>query len=199
MTETERKNYERYKLAYAAFIAVYPFGLEDLDGEIWEWIRGYEGLYQESTYGRTKSFQKGTVKILRPRMSSHGYLQITLFKNTTQKTYDVHRLVSEIFIPNPNNFHQVDHVFGNRLDNYVGNLEWVTPLENTRRAFKMGLAKSGVYHHHSKFTEAEIFYIRENYKPWDKEFGINALAHKFKVNPPTIYKIVHDKSYKNMK
>lgn len=199
MTETEKKNFERYKLAYAALMAVYPFGLEDLDGEIWKWIRGYEGDYQESNYGRTKSFQKGIVKILKPRISSHGYLQITLFQNATHKTYDIHRLVAEIFIPNPNNLPQVGHIFGNRLDNYAGNLEWVTPLENTRRAFEIGLGKSGVEHHHSKFTKDDISYIRENYISWNREFGIQALARKFEVNPPTIFKIIHGKSYKNVK
>lgn len=56
MTESEKKRYEQYKLAYAAFIACYPFELEDLQGEIWADIEGYDGYYQESNYRRTKKF-----------------------------------------------------------------------------------------------------------------------------------------------
>lgn len=53
---------EKYLPAFLAFIALYPFGLEDLPGEIWKWITNYEELYQISNFGRVKSFNGLWVK-----------------------------------------------------------------------------------------------------------------------------------------
>ena len=119
MTEAEKIRYERYRLAYAALMLCYPFGLEDLDGEIWAWIAGYEGDYQESNYGRTKSFKRGKVKIMKPSLDTKGYLFVELLKNGVGKKFKVHRLVAQTFIPNPDNLAEVDHKFGNKFDNSV--------------------------------------------------------------------------------
>ena len=80
----------------------YPFTLEDLDGEIWKWIRGYEGDYQESNYGRTKNFKNGIVRIMKPTITKHGYLKINLrelpttkvegFVGSLQKPYSYRRI-----------------------------------------------------------------------------------------------------------
>lgn len=55
MTDWLRRRYENAKLAYTALMKFYPFTLENLDGEQWADIAGYEGLYQVSTFGRVKS------------------------------------------------------------------------------------------------------------------------------------------------
>lgn len=62
-------------------------------------------------------------------------MEVSLCVNGERKTHLVHRLVANAYIPNPMNLPQVDHLNGNVLDNRVENLEWVTGLENTRRAF----------------------------------------------------------------
>ena len=76
MTDKERarrnERYADYKLAYAALMLCYPFGLENLDGEQWRDVAGYEGRYQISNYGRVKSFCKGDVKIRRPDLKKKG-------------------------------------------------------------------------------------------------------------------------------
>ncbi len=56
MTEAEKIRYERYRLAYAALMLCYPFGLEDLDGEIWAWIAGYEGDPEFGAVALAKKF-----------------------------------------------------------------------------------------------------------------------------------------------
>ena len=199
MTESEKKRYEQYKLAYAAFIAVYPFGLEDLENEIWADIEGYEGDYQESNYGRTKSLKNGKIKILCPKLSRPGYLQVSLSKKGKPKIFSVHRLVAKCFIPNPQNLPEVNHKFGVKLDNYFKNLEWCTDAQNKRHALQFGLMQSGHDYPTSKLTEKDVRYIRENYKPHDKEFGEVALAKKFKVHSNTIDDILRFKRYKNVK
>lgn len=122
MTENERtrrnERYADYKLAYAALMLCYPFGLENLDGEQWRDVAGYEGLYKVSNYGRVKSFCKGDVKIRRPDLNNVGYLVIELYKGGKGKKFKIHRLVAEAFIPNPQNLPTVDHIFNNKFDNF---------------------------------------------------------------------------------
>ena len=199
MTDYEKKRYEQYKLAYAAFIAVYPFGLEDLENEIWVDIEGYEDDYQESNYGRTKSFKNGKFKILRPAVDGKGYLHVVLYKNNEPQSFRINRLVAQCFIPNPNNLPEVNHKFGVKFDNYFENLEWTTPSGNIQHAIKMGLKKPGAQNYNSKLTEEQILEIREFCIKGDRKFGIRALARKFGVSEGTIWAIVNFKRYKNVK
>lgn len=108
--------------------------------EIWKDIEGYEGLYQISNLGRVKSFKRYSEgKILKARKVTKGYLQVTLLKNGKGKNKKVHRLVAQAFIMNPNNCPQVNHINGNKTDNTVQNLEWVTNKENVQHAWNNGL------------------------------------------------------------
>ena len=100
--------------------------------EEWRDIKGYEGKYQVSNLGRVRSlnFNKtGKIKEL-SYAKRRGYLGVTLFKDKKPKTFAVHRLVAEMFIPNPNNYPQVNHKDENKLNNNVENLEWCTVLYN---------------------------------------------------------------------
>ena len=107
--------------------------------EIWRDIEGYEGKYQVSNKGRVKALAwKGTGKgniqkehILH-QADLRGYKRVGLSKNGVSKTYQVHRLVANAFIPNPNNYPVIDHINTIRDDNRVENLRWVTHSENNR-------------------------------------------------------------------
>lgn len=68
-----------------------------------------------------------------------GYCHVTLQIDGKPKRFRVHRLVAEAFIPNPDNKPYVNHIDGNRQNNKVKNLEWVTPAENTQHAVSTGL------------------------------------------------------------
>jgi uncharacterized HNH endonuclease L245 len=68
-----------------------------------------------------------------------GYKQCNLYKDGKKKYVRVHRLVAELFVPNPNNLPQVNHIDGNKLNNHYTNLEWVNNSQNTKHAFDNGL------------------------------------------------------------
>ena len=101
--------------------------------EEWKSIKDYEGLYEVSNMGRVKSLNyrnSGIEKKLKLNKSKQGYLRITLNKNGDRKTFQVHRLVAEAFIPNIDNKPEIDHIDTNKENNCVYNLRWVTGKEN---------------------------------------------------------------------
>ena len=96
--------------------------------EIWKDIQGYEG-YQISNYGRIKSLNYNKTKqekILKTSKNTKGYLQVGLFKDGKQVRKQIHRLVAEAFLENPNNLPQVNHKDENKENNCAENLEWCT-------------------------------------------------------------------------
>lgn len=173
--------------------------LKHFNGEIWRDVIGYEGFYQVSNYGRIKSFKGKTERLLTVDTKNHAYAKVLLSKNGCGKTLLVHRIVAKTFIPNPENKPEVNHKNGNKYDNRVENLEWMTCSENTKHAFDTGLAKvlRGTNNGNSKLTSEQITEIRTTYIRGDKNFGIRSLAKKFNVSEHTISRIVHLETFKD--
>jgi len=116
-----------------------------MENEIWEDIDGYEGLYQISNLGRIKSLPRTityTVKmetkelIMKPSVSSSGYCGVNLKGIGKVKRLNVHRILAKTFINNKNKKKCVNHKDGNRLNNNLSNLEWVTHSENSKHAYR---------------------------------------------------------------
>ena len=103
--------------------------------EIWKDIEGFEGLYQVSNLGRVRSlghdaWHKG--RVLKQSFDGKGnYLFVGLHKDGKIKQKNVHRLVAETFIPNPNNLPCVNHINEIKTDNRAINLEWCTVEYNS--------------------------------------------------------------------
>lgn len=111
--------------------------------EIWKDAPNYKGLYQVSNTGKVRSLNYNRTKKqreLKPIMLGK-YYAVALFKNKVKEVFLVHRLVANTYIQNLQNKQYVNHKDGNKLNNDVNNLEWVTPSENNIHAFKMGLNK----------------------------------------------------------
>lgn len=114
--------------------------------EEWKWIKDYEGEYQISSFGRIKSFKKNKKNglLMKPKRDGQNrYYIICLSKNGISNYYLIHRLVAQTFLPNPNNLPQVNHIDGNKKNNKLENLEWVTCSENITHAYKLKLNSKG--------------------------------------------------------
>ena len=176
-------------------------GIEDLPGEIWRDVDKRVGLYQVSNFGRIKSFCHKVPKILKQKMDTSGYYRINSHnENKESKSPLVHRLVAEAFIPNPKNLPVVNHKDGNKQNNCVENLEWVTYEENMYHAWKTGLIKKKNFPHgedvsHAKLTNEQVRYIRKVFIKNDRNFGDAALARKFNVDPSTILRAASGQNY----
>lgn len=108
-----------------------------INSEMWKDISGYEGLYQISSTGKIKGLPRVTVqnqilkeRMLVPNVLNNGYLQITLYKDGKHKSFLVHRLVANAFIPNPENLPEVNHKDENKTNCNIDNLEWCTRKYN---------------------------------------------------------------------
>jgi len=91
----------------------------------WKKIKNKEN-YSVNEKGQIKNDK--TNRILKPHKGTSGYYQIMLGRKTSPLY--VHRIVAETFIENPNDLPQVDHINGDKLDNRVENLRWVSVSQN---------------------------------------------------------------------
>ena len=160
---------------------------------------GYEDRYSITEDGQVWS--KLSKKFLSLHKTDRGYLTFATKiggRNGVSKCFKVHRLLAEAYIPNPENKSYVNHKDGNKENNSVSNLEWVTNEENMNHALLNGLIHKGEDHKYSSLKNSDIEYIRNNYKPRDKVFGGKALANRLGVSPQVIYKIVQGKTYKDV-
>ena len=111
--------------------------------EVWKDVKGYEGKYQVSNLGNVKSLLDKQLNkremILKPSLSHKGYLKVFLSKDSKKSSKTIHRLVAEAFIPNLENKKTVNHIDGNKANNRVDNLEWLSNSENQKHAWRLGL------------------------------------------------------------
>lgn len=127
-------------------------------------------------------------RYIKPQPNNKGYGRVQL----CGKFYFVHRLVAEKFIPNPNNLPQVNHIDGDKTNNCIENLEWVTNQENRDHAIKNGLHLQGEKCSWSKLTLENVKYIRNH-----REISRKELSELFGVTISTIKDIQNGRSWKN--
>lgn len=101
----------------------------------WKDVPGYEGYYQVNQFGKFRRILKsGKTKDKPCHKASHGgYSIITLHKNGVSKAFQVHRIVAKVFIPNPDNLPEVDHINNITNDNRVCNLQWISSEKNKKK------------------------------------------------------------------
>lgn len=173
--------------------------MANIQQEIWKPIQGYEGIYEISSLGRVKTLERRDCRgqyrksILLKAASVRGYLQIQLWNNRMSRIYKIHRLVAQVFIPNPENKPQVNHKNGVKTDNNVENLEWCTSLENIHHAQRIGIRDVvGAGNPAAKLKNnevIEIFLSKSNQRK---------LAEKYNISLSTVETIKGRKSWKHL-
>ncbi|HUS94032.1 MAG TPA: NUMOD4 motif-containing HNH endonuclease [Patescibacteria group bacterium] len=153
----------------------------DLKNEIWKDIPGCEGYYQASNLGRIRAVErmvktkpkgkwymrKLPFTIRAQGTNQTGYKMVGLCINGIESQHRVHRLVASAFIPNPENKSDINHKNGNKNDNSVENLEWMTRGENHRHAYLTGLKrrpKGKRILNEKKVLEIKLLLSRKNIK-----------------------------------
>jgi len=166
---------------------------------IWKDIRGYNGVYSISNTGivrrnavpvnrvsRYGNIYQSTFKevLNKYTLNRDGYYYVGLCINGKPKQHKVHRLVAEHFCEKQEGKNHVDHIDGNKLNNYSYNLRWCTHAENISFAWDNGIYNNvGSNHGMSKLDEISVCEIKKLIQSGERNYII---AKKFGVSQPTI-------------
>lgn len=170
--------------------------------EIWKDIDGYEGIYQISNTGKLRSldrrvynhFQKG--RELKFHNNGHGYLNATLYGNGKKEKHSyIHILVAKAFIPNPNNYTQVNHKDFNKSNNCVENLEWVSPQQN-KQHYRVSKFCKDVEKGRKKKTAVDAYnkiiaHSADIIKLWEEALPIEEIAKRLNLGRDFVSNVLY--------
>lgn len=159
--------------------------------QIWKTIQ-CEPLYEVSNYGEVR--HKKRKHILKPKKTIWGYYRVCLSRPGTKngKWYSLHRLVAITFIPNPNSLPQVNHRDGDKTNNNVSNLEWVSAKENIAHAKQVGLIKDGDTYSNTRIHKEKLVEVFALYK---LGFSENYIGELFGVSKYAVSVVLRKKRY----
>jgi len=181
----------------------------DDTGEIWKPVRGYEGRYDVSSFGRVRSLTRKVMseqgkyrtiqgRMLKPRLEGHEiskrYLFVSLYKDGKERQRKIHHLVLEAFVGNRPANMEGCHKDGNSINNKVSNLKWATREENARDKIRHGATGRGEKSSTAILTEDKVRRIRV--MAGNKKTTLKSLANMFGVGETTIHDIITRKSWK---
>jgi hypothetical protein len=178
----------------------------DLEGEIWKSVVGYEGYYEVSNLGRVKRNAKKIYseericwvhkkeRIVDQTIRTYKFVHLIVHGRKT-KLIRTHRLVALAFIPNPENKPEVNHIDGNKLNNNLENLEWVTRSENAIHAYSNGLIPKGENSHKTKITNEQALDIFKRAHIGEKH---RTIANDYNISKSVVTDIKRQKSWKHI-
>lgn len=162
-----------------------------------EW-KPYVHNYDVSNMGRVRN--RATNHILKQSRLENGYhiCVVSCGSRNHKVAIRVHTAVAELFVDNPQNLSEVNHLDGDKDNNVASNLEWCTHSANICHAIDNGLIHicHGESVGTSVLSQDDIEYIRTHYIPRDKQFGGRALARRFNVHHSSIQKVLHKKTWR---
>lgn len=148
----------------------------------------------------------GKVRFVLPANDKKGYKRVGLMISGRLCTFKVHRLVAGAYLPNPDKKPQVNHIDGNKSNNSVENLQWVTGSENMKHAIRTGLVtmcspvnkipKRGELNGGHKLTQDQVLKIRSEYAP--RKVGRRELSNRYGVTESCIKDVVERRSWTHL-
>ena len=174
-----------------------------IDTPNWRVLPDYEGCYSVSDTGLVYShprteyvnsrrtgghYRYRNGGYVRTQQNKLGYIQVGLHLNATCKQPLVHRLVAQAFVPNPEDLPEVNHIDGDKGNNNVGNLEWVTRRQNALHSTQVLGKNKGAENNRAKLSEEEVLGIKS-----DLEEGLSQteVAKRYNVTNHAIFRIQH--------
>jgi len=174
--------------------------------EEWRPVPGSDGLYSVSNFGRVRSEPVAALRVGRQRgrildchRDSKGYRQFQVCRLDGRRTrMKVHRAVALAFLgPRPTGT-QINHKSGDKHDNSVANLEYVTCRENIRHGWKLGLYRGdhtrGERNRQARLTACDVRFIRDS----GSQLGLSQLSRRFGVSKTTIWQVMRRKTWKHI-
>lgn len=159
---------------------------------IWLPIPGYEGIYEASNQGDIRSVDhitdQGQIsrgRVLKQIKTYHGYLQVAMCKNGKPKTVRVHRQILAAFVGLSDS--PVNHKDGDKTNNQLSNLEYVTPTQNIQHAIAMGLMDNRGENGVSFLTNSQMIEIKELLK--NSSLSQKRIAEMFGMAQPSVSQI----------
>lgn len=178
--------------------------------EVFKPVPGYEGIYEVSNWGAVRSVTRcakcvlgkrhvEAVRVIKGKIKRQfadigGYSVVQLSKNNENNTRKVHVLVARAFISNPHNKPFVNHIDGNKQNNNVSNLEWVTGSENMQHAYGNSLISIPMAEkrHNAKFSNEQVLEI------FNSAIPAKDLAKRYGVHIRTIFSIKDGSNYSSI-
>jgi NTP pyrophosphatase (non-canonical NTP hydrolase) len=176
-------------------------------GESWIPVKSYEDVYEVSDYGNVRRSKGGQgavqFRVLKPMMNADGYLEVNLYSGgaRTGMTVGIHLLVAEAWLGERPKEFQTNHIDGDKTNNAVWNLEYVSPSYNQTHAIVIGARRvlRGEEVHNTLLSDEQVAEIRVSYMKGSRGSGATVLGRRFGVSKGTIYDIVHNRRHRPQK
>ena len=162
------------------------------------WKKFDKGTYAISDRGRLMRVKKGPStrpgKILKAAVHHSGYCQVALWSGEKRFNLLIHRLVARAFIGSCPDGMEVNHIDGDKENNDVGNLEYVTRSDNIRHAYQLGLrSQAGENNNQAILTQKDVEQIRKEYIPYKKPLRI--FAKRYGISCQAVHLIIQGKNW----
>ncbi len=156
-----------------------------------EKFKAYDANYLISSHGRVWSVRRQ--KFLSQFEDGYGYLMVTIY----HKTLKVHRLVALTFLDKTSNeLLTVNHIDGDKINNRLDNLEWLSSIDNIKHAFNTGLMPKSSEIHTAKLTDDDVLEIKKLFVEY--RLGDTQIGEQFGVDNSTISNIRRGISWKEV-
>lgn len=177
--------------------------------KIWKPVKGYEDYYEVNTDGDIRTIERYIIlpthkylkkqKYLKQFVDGRGYMHVKLYNGKgSAKSTTTHRVVATTFIENPHNLPEINHKDGNKLNNNVDNLEWVTRSYNVKHAYVFRDPKTykGSGNKLAKLTEEQVIELRKERETHKTTY--KKLAEKYKIGITLVGYIVNRKTWRHV-
>lgn len=170
--------------------------IEDLPGELWKPVVGYEGLYEVSNMGRVATLRRGRVLMTQSYAGSTvRYHCVTLRRNNKARAHYTHHLVLHAFVGAQPEGTWCAHNDGNSLNNHVGNLRWDTPQNNHADKRRHGTLVDGARCYNARLTPPLVMQMRVEHSTG---MSVADIARKHGVHAMTAWDAITSRTWKSV-